>query len=69
MKFIKAFLDDKDSSVNPIHVIMVFLVVNAVGWVWYLVLHNKVMPELGGVAMLLGGGGAANLAYGRSDRR
>jgi hypothetical protein len=62
MKFLSKLLDDRELSVNPIHVVMIFLVLNAVGWVWYIVLHSKALPELSGIAMLLGGGGMANLA-------
>ena len=62
MKFFSKLLDDREVSINPVHVVMIFLVLNAVGWVWYLVLHNKILPELSGIAMLLGGGGVANLA-------
>lgn len=62
MEFMRKLLDDRETSVNPIHVVMIFLVLNAVGWVWYLVIHKQAMPELTGVAMLLGGGGMANLA-------
>lgn len=62
MGFFKSFVNDQDKTLNPIHVIMAFMVVNAVGWVWYLILKNRVMPALDGIAMLLGGGGVANLA-------
>ncbi len=62
MGFFKSFVNDQDKTLNPIHVIMAFMVVNAVGWVWYLVLKTHIMPALEGVALLLGGGGVANLA-------
>ena len=69
MSFIKSFFDDREKSVNPMHVIMVFLVLNSVGWVWYSIIKNPLhqIPELAGIAALLGGGGAANLAHKAED--
>ena len=62
MGFIGKVLDDREKSVNPIHVIMIIMVLNCIGWVWYLIIKNHVMPALDGIAMILGGGGVANLA-------
>jgi hypothetical protein len=62
MGFIKAFFDDKDTSVNPAHVVAATLVIASIGWVTYLVLKNHVMPDLTGIAYLLGGSGAMNIA-------
>jgi len=69
MSAIKSFLDDREKSVNPIHIIMVFIVLNAVGWVWYSIAKSPthVLPELSGIAMLLGGGGVANMAHKAED--
>jgi hypothetical protein len=62
MGFVKAFFDDRDASVNPAHVVAATLVAASVGWVTYLVIKNHVMPDLSGIAYLLGGSGAMNIA-------
>lgn len=67
MSFIEKFLDDREKSVNPIHVMMSALVLSSIVWVTYLVFHNHTMPELTGVATLLGGGGMANIAQKAED--
>jgi len=67
MSFWSKFADDREKSINPVHIVMGFLVLNAIGWVWYLVLKTHLMPELSGVAMILGGGGVANLAHKADD--
>jgi hypothetical protein len=67
MTFVDKFLDDREKSVNPIHVMMAALVLAAIGWVTFLVVKNHTMPELSGVAMLLGGGGVANIAQKAED--
>lgn len=60
--FLAKIVDDREKSVNPIHVIMIVMVLNCIGWVWYLIIKNHIMPELSGIAMILGGGGVANMA-------
>lgn len=67
MGFWAKFVDDREKSVNPIHVIMAFIAVNAMGWVWYCLYKNSTMPELSGIAMLLGGGGVANMCQKAED--
>ncbi len=67
MTFVEKFLDDREKSVNPIHVLMSLLVLAAIGWVTFLVIKNHQMPELTGVATLLGGGGVANIAQKAED--
>jgi hypothetical protein len=62
MSFIKSFLDDREKSVNPAHAIALILVLASIGWVTYLVVHNHALPDLAGVAYLLGGSGAMNIA-------
>jgi hypothetical protein len=61
MGFIKAFFDDRDQSINPAHVVAAALVAASIGWVTYLVIKNHVMPDLSGIAYLLGGSGAMNI--------
>jgi hypothetical protein len=67
MGFWSKVIDDRQKEINPIHIMMAFLMVNSVAWVWYLILKNRVMPELQGVALLLGGGGIANLVHKADD--
>jgi hypothetical protein len=67
MSFIAKLLNDKEKSVNPVHVMMLILIASSIGWVWYLVIKTHLMPELSGVAMLLGGGGIANIAHKAED--
>lgn len=68
MGFWAKLLDDREKSINPMHLVMAFLVLNSVAWVWYSVLKNHgTIPELSGIAALLGGGGAANLAHKAED--
>lgn len=67
MGFIKAFFDDTDKSVNPAHVVAAVLVSASIGWVTYLVLKNHIMPDLTGIAYLLGGSGAMNVAQKMED--
>jgi hypothetical protein len=62
MGFMKAFFDDRDASVNPAHVVAAALVTASICWVTYLVLKNRTMPDLSGIAYLLGGSGAMNIA-------
>lgn len=62
MSFIKAIFDDRDASVNAAHVVAVTLTLASIGWVTFLVLKNHVLPDLSGVAYLLGGSGAMNIA-------
>jgi len=67
MSFIAKFLDDREKSVNPVHVIMGLLVLSSIGWVSYIVFKTLKMPDLTGVAYLIGGGGAANLCQQATD--
>ena len=67
MSFIKAFFNDADKSVNPAHVVAATLVTASIGWVTYLVLKNHVLPDLAGIAYLLGGSGAMNVAQKMED--
>lgn len=67
MTFVEKFLDDREKSVNPVHVMMSLLVLASIGWITFLVLKNHQMPELTGVATLLGGGGVANICQKAED--
>jgi len=69
MSFLKAVFDDRDKSVNAAHVVAFLLVVSSIFWVTYLVLKNphSPMPELSGIAYLLGGSGAMNIANKMED--
>lgn len=67
MSFIAKCLDDREKSVNPIHIMMAALVLASIFWVTFLVVKNHIMPELTGVATLLGGGGVANIAHKADD--
>jgi hypothetical protein len=67
MSFIAKFLDDREKSVNPVHVMMGLLVLASISWVTFLVIKNHTMPELTGVATLLGGGGIANACQKAED--
>jgi hypothetical protein len=60
------FLDD-DKTVNPAYVIAFALVAASICWVSYLVIKNHTMPDLTGIAYLLGGSGAMNLAHKMED--
>jgi len=62
MSILAKFLDDREKSVNPAHAVALILVVASVVWVSYLVWHNKILPDLSGIAYLLGGSGAMNIA-------
>jgi hypothetical protein len=61
MSFLSRALDDKDSSVNAAHLTAFVLVMASICWVTYLVIKNSAMPDLSGVAYLLGGSGAMNV--------
>jgi hypothetical protein len=67
MGFLKAIFDDRDKSVNASHCIAFLLTVSSVVWVSYLVIKTHVLPELSGVAYLLGGSGAMNVANKMED--
>jgi hypothetical protein len=67
MGFLKAIFDDRDKSVNASHCIAFLLTLSSVVWVSYLVLKTHVLPELSGVAYLLGGSGAMNVANKMED--
>jgi hypothetical protein len=64
MSFFKAIFDDRDKSVNAAHVVALTLVIASIFWVTYLIFKNPhgPMPDLTGVAYLLGGSGAMNVA-------
>lgn len=67
MGFVKSFLDDREKSVNPSHVIAGMLVLASIGWITFLVIKNHMLPDLSGVAYLLGGSGAMNIANKAED--
>lgn len=67
MSFMAKVFNDAEKSVNPIHILMGILVLSAVGWVWFLVIKNHTLPELSGIATLLGGGGIANICHKAED--
>ena len=62
MGFLRSFVNDQDKTLNPAHVVAGTLVIASIGWVTYLVLKNHTMPDLSGIAYLLGGSGAMNIA-------
>lgn len=62
MGLFKSSFDDRDKSVNPSHVIAFMLVTASIVWISFLVYKNLALPELSGVAYLLGGSGAMNIA-------
>jgi hypothetical protein len=63
MGFWTGLVNDSEKKVNPAHVVAFSLVFASIFWVSYLVYKNKAMPDLSGVAMLLGGSGAMNIAH------
>jgi hypothetical protein len=67
MGFVKAFFDDREKSINPAHVVALMLVTASIGWITFLVFKNHVLPDLQGVAYLLGGSGAMNVASKMED--
>lgn len=67
MNIFKSFLNDSDKTVNPVYVLMALLVLSSIGWVTFLVIKNHALPELSGIATLLGGGGIANIAHKAED--
>lgn len=66
MKFGSAILDD-DGTVNPAHLIAMVLAAASVLWVSYLVYTTRALPDLTGVAYLLGGSGLMNVAHKAED--
>lgn len=64
---LKSMFLDNDGTVNPAHVIAAVLTFASIFWVTYLVIHNGEMPDLAGVAYLLGGSGAINVAHKMED--
>jgi hypothetical protein len=62
MSFFRAIFDDRDKSVNAAHFLAVLLTVSSIAWVTYLVHKNSLLPDLSGIAYLLGGSGAMNVA-------
>jgi len=67
MGFFKKALDDREKSINPSHVVAFMLVLASIGWITFLVIKNHVLPDLSGVAYLLGGSGAMNIANKMED--
>src|SRR5690349_12338215 len=67
MEYIKAIFDDREKSVNPSHIVAFMLVAAIIGWITFLVVKNHVLPDLSGVAYLLGGSGAMNIASKMED--
>ena len=67
MSFLKDFVDDRAKNINPIHVITAALAAASIVWVSYLVGKNHTLPELSGVAQLLGGAGVANACHKAED--
>jgi hypothetical protein len=59
----KNSVDDSNTSVNPAHVIALAITAAAIFWVSWIVIHTRTMPDLNGIAYLLGGSGAVNLAH------
>lgn len=67
MGFFKKALDDRDESINPSHVVAFMLVAASIAWITFLVIKNHTLPDLSGVAYLLGGSGAMNIASKMED--
>jgi hypothetical protein len=67
MSFFKAIFDDRDKSVNASHCIAFLLTFSSIAWVTYLVHKNHILPDLSGIAYLLGGSGAMNVANKMED--
>lgn len=61
MSLFSKAIDDRDESVNAAHLVAFALVAASIGWVTYLVIKNHVLPDLTGIAYLLGGSGAMNV--------
>ena len=62
MGFWKGLINDAQKDVNPAHVIALALTFASICWVSYLVYKNLTLPDLSGIAYLLGGSGAMNVA-------
>jgi hypothetical protein len=56
-------LQDNDGTLNPAHVVAFALTGAAITWVSFLVYKNHTLPDLNGIAWLLGGSGAVNIAH------
>jgi len=67
MSFLKSALQDNDGTLNPTHLIAFILVIASVSWVSFLVIKNHTMPDLTGIAYLLGGSGAMNICHKAED--
>jgi hypothetical protein len=66
-KMFKNLFNDSDKTINPVHVIAIALTTASIAWVSWLVYKNSALPDLTGVAWLLGGSGAANVAHKAED--
>lgn len=69
MNFIKSAFCDNDGTANPAHIIAFILVLASVSWVSFLVYKNPhgPIPDLTGIAYLLGGSGAMNICHKADD--
>lgn len=67
MCFLHRLIDDQERHVNPAHVIALSLTASSIVWITYLVFKNHQMPDVTGVAYLLGGSGAMNVAHKAED--
>ncbi len=67
MSFLKSIFDDRDRSVQAAHVVAVTLTIASICWVTFLVVKNHILPDLSGIAYLLGGSGAMNIASKMED--
>jgi hypothetical protein len=66
--FCRSVVDDDDKTVNPAHIIAFLFTFASIGWITYLVIKNGAMPDLSGLAILIGGGsGAINLVHKAGD--
>jgi hypothetical protein len=67
MSFLASFVNDQEKKVNPVHVVMVVLILAIIVWGSYIVYRTVHMPDLQGAAELLGTTGLANLAHKAED--
>lgn len=58
---------DNDGTTNPTLLLAFALVFASIGWVSFLVYKNHNLPDLTGIAYLLGGSGAMNIAHKAED--
>ena len=60
-------MNDSDKSVNAAHCVAFLLTFSSIAWVTYLVHKNSTLPDLSGIAYLLGGSGAMNVCSKAED--